>query len=261
MAAMRRRLRLPVQTSANRPVLSLPSPGDIPVATIRPSGSTVAIYYVHTDLLNTPHLVTRPSDNKQMWRWFPPTFGNSLPNTNPGGAGTFNYNLRYPGQIYDGQAGLHQNWNRDYDPLIGKYIQSDPLGLKAGVNTYSYVRSSPVMRRDPRGLVDFCDPFGECYINQPPACIYDETREACTTFHDPGGLPPVAACVIRKVVVEQLVGIPMDKAIDITIDKVLKGAAKQICKRTVTILGLIEDAYGVYVSYKECSECANCPTK
>ena len=94
--------------------------GDIPVATLRPSGSTIAIYYVHTDLLNTPHLVTRPSDNKQRWRWFRPTFGNSLPNTNPGGAGTFNYNLRYPGQIYDGQAGRHQNYFRDYDSAVGR---------------------------------------------------------------------------------------------------------------------------------------------
>ena len=41
--------------------------GDTPVATLRPSGSTIAVYYVHSDLLNTPHVVTRPSDNLQMW--------------------------------------------------------------------------------------------------------------------------------------------------------------------------------------------------
>ena len=174
---------------------------------------------------------------------------------------SFPYNLRFPGQYYDSETGLSQNWNRDYDPLVGRYVESDPIGLKAGLNTYSYVRSTPVMRRDPRGLVDFCDPFGNCYIDQPPACMYDETGASCTEFHDAGGLSPVAACVVRKVLVEELVGIPMDKAIDITIDKVLKGAAKQVCKRTVTILGVIQDAYGVYVSYKECSECASCATK
>ena len=87
-----------------------------------------------------------------MWRWFPPTFGNSLPNTNPGGAGTFNYDLRYPGQIYDGQAGLHQNMQRDYDPAVGRYVESDPIGLMGGsFSTYSYVNSNPVSLIDPKG--------------------------------------------------------------------------------------------------------------
>jgi RHS repeat-associated protein len=128
--------------------------GDTPVATIRPSGSSVAIYYVHTDLLNTPHLVTRPIDNVQMWRWFPPTFGNSLPNTNPGGGGTFNYDLRYPGQIYDGQSGLHQNYFRDYDPAVGRYVESDPIGLRGGsYSTYAYVAGNPISHYDRTGLI------------------------------------------------------------------------------------------------------------
>jgi len=41
------------------------------------------------------------------------------------------YNLRFPGQLYDAHAGLHQSWNRDYDPAIGRYVESDPIGLKA----------------------------------------------------------------------------------------------------------------------------------
>src|SRR4029077_21114284 len=98
--------------------------------------SSHVFYYLTRNLLTAPHLVPQPIDNAQMWRWFPPTFGNSLPNTNPGGAGTFNYDLRYPGQIYDGQAGLHQNTYRDYDPAVGRYAESDPSGLGSGVNTY-----------------------------------------------------------------------------------------------------------------------------
>jgi uncharacterized protein RhaS with RHS repeats len=53
---------------------------DIPVATIRPSGSSVTIYYVHADHLNSPRMVTRPSDNKIAWRWDKDPFGTAAPN-------------------------------------------------------------------------------------------------------------------------------------------------------------------------------------
>jgi RHS repeat-associated protein len=121
--------------------------GDIPVATLRPhSGGGIDTYYVHTDHLNTPHVVTRPSDNAQMWTWFQPSFGDSLP------TGTLTYNLRFPGQIYDKQGGLFQNNRRDYDPAVGRYVESDPLGLRGGINTYAYVSNAPIMLTDRFGL-------------------------------------------------------------------------------------------------------------
>jgi len=42
--------------------------------------------------------------------------------------------LRFPGQYYDAETGLNQNWNRDYDPLTGKYVESDPIGLQGRIN-------------------------------------------------------------------------------------------------------------------------------
>jgi len=71
---------------------------DTPVATLRPNGATVSVYYMHSDQLNTPRQVTRPSDNQVMWTWFSDPFGTTAANTNPAGAGPFAYNLRFPGQ-------------------------------------------------------------------------------------------------------------------------------------------------------------------
>jgi RHS repeat-associated protein len=129
--------------------------GDIPVATIRP-GTPVVVYYVHTDHLNTPRRVSRPSDNKLMWTWYSDAFGIDLPNENPASGGTFHYNLRFPGQLYDSQAGIMQNYFRDYDPAIGRYVESDPIGLKGGINTYAYVLGNPASGIDPLGLCPWC---------------------------------------------------------------------------------------------------------
>jgi RHS repeat-associated protein len=60
--------------------------------------------------------------------------------------------LRLPGQIYDAETGLYDNVFRTYDPRVGRYLQSDPLGLDGGINTYTYVDNSPVLWTDPLGL-------------------------------------------------------------------------------------------------------------
>lgn len=66
--------------------------------------------------------------------------------------GTFDLPLRLPGQTYDAETGLHYNYYRDYDPSLGRYGESDPLGLLAGLNTYAYVDSNPLKRMDRLGL-------------------------------------------------------------------------------------------------------------
>ena len=126
--------------------------GDMPIATLRPDGSGgVILYYVHADHLNTPRLVT-DSGNHIRWRWESDAFGTAAPDENPQGLGVFEYNLRFPGQQYDGVVGLHYNYFRDYDPAIGRYGTSDPIGIAGGLNTYSYASQSPSYTTDPRGL-------------------------------------------------------------------------------------------------------------
>jgi RHS repeat-associated protein len=107
---------------------------------------------VHTDHLNAPRKIAQPTTGTLAWRWDTDPFGTVAPNNNPAGLGTFPYNLRFPGQYYMAETGLNYNWRRDYDPLTAKYAESDPIGLAAGVNTYSYVAGNPVSNVDPRGL-------------------------------------------------------------------------------------------------------------
>lgn len=61
-------------------------------------------------------------------------------------------NLGFPGQYYDAESGLWNNGFRDYSPALGGYIESDPLGMAAGINTYAYVDSNPLITEDPSGL-------------------------------------------------------------------------------------------------------------
>ena len=127
--------------------------GDVPVATLQPDANgNVAIYYIHTDHLNTPRKVSRPSDNQLVWRWDVDPFADQQPDGNPQGLGQFTYNLRYPGQYFDAESGYHYNRYRYYDPISGTYTQSDPSGLQGGIDTYEYANGDPVRLIDPSGL-------------------------------------------------------------------------------------------------------------
>jgi RHS repeat-associated protein len=130
---------------------------DTPVATLRPNGTSISVYYVQADQLNAPRSVSRTSDHRPVWRWDPDPFGTAAPNQNPYGFGTFIYNLRFPGQYYMSESGLFYNYFRDYDPQTGRYIESDPIGLTGGLNTYSYVSANPMSRIDSLGLYGYGD--------------------------------------------------------------------------------------------------------
>lgn len=133
----------------------------LPVGVMKLTGTaggnnlTNNLYNVYADHINTPRIITRPSDNAIVWRWdTAEAFGATTPDQNPNAIGTFTFNQRFPGQVFDAETGLNQNWNRDYDARQGRYRQSDPIGLAGGINTYSYVSGAPVGAVDPLGLVD-----------------------------------------------------------------------------------------------------------
>ncbi len=83
-------------------------------------------------------------------------------------------NLRFPGQYLDAECALHQNWFRDYDPSLGRYIQSDPIGLSGGLNTYAYSGDNSVTNFDELGLA---------------SCSYSISAHTLTCAPNAGGDP------------------------------------------------------------------------
>jgi RHS repeat-associated protein len=120
------------------------------------------IYYVHVDHLHTPREVTRPTDNVLMWAWFSDPFGTNAADENPAGASSFKYNLRFSGQMFDGQAGLHQNFHRDLDPATGRFIEADPVGFAVSVGSCAYAFSSPVAAPNSATHAPNCPNDDEC---------------------------------------------------------------------------------------------------
>jgi RHS repeat-associated protein len=110
------------------------------------------LHFIHVDHLNTPRLVADAAGTT-VWQWDQQEpFGSNWANENPGGAGIFDMPLRFLGQYFDKETSLHYNYFRDYDPGLGRYAQSDPVGLEGGLNTYLYARADSLLLRDPMGL-------------------------------------------------------------------------------------------------------------
>jgi RHS repeat-associated protein len=131
--------------------------------------TSAGIQYVHADHLNTPRVITSTSTgaNNVLWRWDSDPFGQGFPNEDVDGNGVkFTYNLRFPGQYFDAETNNFYNYFRDYDPSLGRYAQSDPIGLAGGVNTYQYVSNNPIQWTDPFGLTAKCRVYASSIMSE-----------------------------------------------------------------------------------------------
>jgi RHS repeat-associated protein len=102
--------------------------------------------YLHGNNLGSPKVATNASQTV-LWRLTTLPYGETLVTS-----GTSPTNLRFPGQYYDAETGFNHNVNRDYAPGLGRYLESDSIGVAGGLNTYLYVQARPMNFSDPLGL-------------------------------------------------------------------------------------------------------------
>jgi len=133
--------------------------GDKLLAMIRPGES---VYYYHNDHLGTPQILTDDTGTVS-WKAVYTPFGEAEITV-----AIVENNIRFPGQYYDQETGLHYNYFRDYKPDIGRYLTPDPIGLEGGINLYVYAQNNPINFIDPMGLSsceDNCFKFlKRCYL-------------------------------------------------------------------------------------------------
>jgi RHS repeat-associated protein len=141
---------------------------DMPLAAVADvDTASPNLYYVHTDHLDRPLKMT---DGSQVVVWdavYNP-FGdvNSI-------TGSASNNLRFPGQYFLIESGLHYNWHRHYDPTLGRYTQTDPLGFIDGPSIYAYAKSAPSDNIDRNGHQSDTPWPDRRYTPLPPG-IFDE---------------------------------------------------------------------------------------
>ena len=137
---------------------------DLPVGLLVGAGANQTLYYLQPDALGSPRVAIDPVRDVAIWRWdlTGEAFGDSVPNEDPDGDGTaFVLDMRFPGQRHDAATGLYHNYFRDYDPTVGRYVQSDPIGLAGGISTYAYGNGAPLGFSDPLGLRG--NPLGDMF--------------------------------------------------------------------------------------------------
>ncbi|NIJ80173.1 RHS repeat domain-containing protein [Xanthomonas cannabis] len=125
---------------------------DLPVGLLANANT---LHYIEPDHLGSPRVVIDPTRDVAVWTWSlkGEAFGNTAPNQDPDGDGAaLVLDMRFPGQRYDAASGLNQNYFRDYEAATGRYGQSDPIGLRGGINTFGYASQAPFVHTDFYGL-------------------------------------------------------------------------------------------------------------
>ncbi len=121
------------------------------------------LHGVLTDHLNSPRAIFEVGTQKTVWRWnlVDDAFGENFAIEDADVDGNnFIFDLRFPGQLYDAESALHYNYFRDYDAAVGRYVESDPIGLRGGISTFGYGKQNPTKYIDSDGRFALAPIFG-----------------------------------------------------------------------------------------------------
>jgi len=113
------------------------------------------VLYLESDHLGSPRTVIDPHGDRSVWSWslLSEAFGKDRAAEDPDQDDVAQVlDLRFPGQRIEPSSGLSYNYFRDYDPNVGRFVQSDPMGLEAGASTYAYAGGDPIAYLDRDGL-------------------------------------------------------------------------------------------------------------
>ena len=200
------------------------------------SGYTKSIYFAHNDHLGTPQMLS-DENGAAVWSAVYDPFGRTEVNEDLDADGNHvTLNIRFPGQFYDAESGLHYNYFRSFDPVFGRYVTSDPIGLIAGLNTYEYVDGNPYRWIDPFGLQRVAGAYGYGIRN---AYYYGGMKLLFTEV--PKKFADCVYCVIKKQVLGYLPSYIRDEVVGYALGDVAKAAVKKVMLPV-----------GIATSYTEC---------
>ena len=151
-------------------------------------------YYVRVDHIGRPVFAT-DSVGTIVWNASYLPFGEVLATT-----GT-PMELRFPGQWFQAESGLHQNWMRDYDPTTGRYMQADPLGLIPGPSLYGYAYQNPSRYIDPTGenpvIACLVSPWCRAAAGAAASMVYGyfPDEDGCYTWEEAAGDAAIGAAI------------------------------------------------------------------
>jgi RHS repeat-associated protein len=183
---------------------------------------------IHNDHLATPQKMT-DSSGAVVWAADYKPFGEATITVS-----TITNNLRFPGQYFDAETGLNYNYMRDYNPVIGRYIETDPVGLRGGINLYLYAGANSLRFTDPIGLapcVYGCHPGYQTLS----AIATDRNRNQC----------PYITCIV-KCETRVLIGEIRDAMLDRMIEETAKRVAKAWAIRALPYYGWYSTSMTVY---------------
>ncbi|MBK8010302.1 MAG: RHS repeat protein [Deltaproteobacteria bacterium] len=124
----------------------------MPVATLEFTAEGWQLQWITTDHRGVPRVLTDIA-GEAIWTWTPDPFGRGVPDEDPDADGQrTRFDLRFPGQLFDVETGLHQNYLRTYSPEYGRYLEPDPLAMYGQTQAYTYAAGNPVQGIDWMGL-------------------------------------------------------------------------------------------------------------